>query len=65
MSIEPWMVRTGLVILGLTLINAVLYRIAINRERRQRARSGTISPHAVLNTLEAPRKLSSREDRVA
>ena len=60
------MVRTGLAILGLALVNAVLYRIAIKRERRQAAQSRTIYPQETLNGLEAAaRELSSREDRVA
>jgi hypothetical protein len=73
MTIEPWMVRTALVFLGLTIVNAVLYRVAIARERRQRVQRGSLGRQdhkrgeATASELSAPRasELASREDRVA
>jgi hypothetical protein len=64
MSIEPWMVRTGLVILGLLLGNVLLYRVAVGRERRQRE-ANERQAQSVRDIQATPQRPSSREDRVA
>jgi hypothetical protein len=65
MSIEPWMVRTGLVILGLTLLNVLLYRVAVGRERRQKEASDRHDAEAARGTQATPQRAAPREDRVA
>ena len=35
MTLEPWMIRTGLVLLGINCVNVCLYYVALRRERLQ------------------------------
>src|SRR5687767_15945480 len=54
MTLEPWVFRTGLMLLALNCVNALLFWIAHNQQRRwqaghlhgQNARSSNTSPRA-------------------
>lgn len=37
MTLEPWMIRTGLVLLGINCVNVLLYYAAVRRERQQQS----------------------------